>query len=191
MYHEYHPCFSIIKSYFLFVYLITNFECRENFSGVFSTFFNPFKIGWKELTCRLLLPSKIKELKNWLTNWTSEVLWEIKIQHLSTLFYFLNKSNTWDVWKTGKKLNAFITIDRDINWRDHVMLTLHDHTVLITFWWTLFQGFTSVCSLFIFSAGPDVLGLRQVWCLWLFGDRRLLLPYQRQLLGSFLWHPCR
>ena len=34
----------------------------------------------------------------------------IKIQHLLTIFYFLSKPKTWEVWIAGKKLNAYITI---------------------------------------------------------------------------------
>ena len=44
------------------------------------------------------------------TSWTSEVFKEIKIQHLSTIFYFLRKSLTWEVGYQGRKLNAISTI---------------------------------------------------------------------------------
>ena len=40
----------------------------------------------------------------------SEVLKEIKIQHISTLFYFLRKSLTLEVWVSRKRLNATLTI---------------------------------------------------------------------------------
>ena len=56
-----------------------------------------------------------------MTNWTSGVFKEIKIQHLSTIFYFLRKSLTWEVGYQGReskkkkgyqgrKLNAISTI---------------------------------------------------------------------------------
>ena len=42
-----------------------------------------------------------------MTNWTSKVFKEIKIQHLFTIFYFLSKSTAWEVWVSWNKLNEY------------------------------------------------------------------------------------